>query len=564
MKRTLLFSLAIVSTLGGAGVLVSSRAEAGPTPQPPRYVRLQSISPGIAEGGHINVTGTVRGGRFIGDGSQITNVAASSLLPGIYGGLYQFTNPGNVWFGNGSNLTGVVAEGLAAGTYGNAYTLNNPANVFFGNGANLTGVVATGLAGGVYSNIYTFSNAANTFNGVHLGNFVGDGFALFNLNAAALTGVVPDANLPTNIARLMTNNAVNDASDGFKVTQSGAGNAGNFIISNPASFASNMVVATNGIGSGVTVQLTNAANGARGIDVLQAGVGPGVFASSAGGNAIWGITGSISAAGVIGDNTFGESVVGRCTQGQPGVGAVVGRNDGVGGYGVRGFVTKDDAIGVLGQSGISGSKAHAARFENVNAANDRTVVNIVQHNSAIGLALALDVTGNANVSGNLSKGGGAFKIDHPLDPANYYLYHSFVESPDMKNIYDGVVACDGNGRAVVELPDYFEALNKDFRYQLTCVGGFSNVYIDQEVANNRFVIAGGRPGLKVSWQVTGIRKDAYANKHRIPNTVPKADEDRGYYLHPDAFGLPPSLRIGYQDPQVNVNPNLPSNRGVGN
>lgn len=530
MKRTLLFSLAIVSALGGAGVLVSSRAEAGPTPPPPRYVRLQSISPGISEGGHINVTGTVRGGRFIGDGSQLTNVAASTLLPGIYNGLYQFTNPGNVWFGNGANLTGVVA---------------------------------TGLATGVYGNIYTFSNAGNTFNGVHLGNFVGDGFALFNLNATSLTGVVPDANLPTNLARLATNNAVNNGADGFKVTQSGAGNAGNFIISNPASVASAVVVANNGIGSGVTIQLTNPGNGARGLDVLQAGVGPGVFATSAGGNAVWGITSSISAAGVIGDNTFGESVVGRCTQGQNGVGAVVGRNDGAGGFGVRGFVTKDDAIGVIGQSGISGGKSHAARFENVNAANDRTVVDIVQHPAAVGLALALDVTGNANVSGNLSKGGGAFKIDHPLDPANYYLYHSFVESPDMKNIYDGVVACDGSGKATVELPDYFEALNKDFRYQLTCVGGFSNVYVDQEVSNNRFVIAGGRPGLKVSWQVTGIRKDAFANKNRIPNTVPKADEDRGYYLHPDAFGLPPSLRIGYQDPQINVNPNLPSNRGIG-
>ncbi len=40
-------------------------------------------------------------------------------------------------------------------------------------------------------------------------------------------------------------------------------------------------------------------------------------------------------------------------------------------------------------------------------------------------------TGNLSIAGNLSKRGGAFKIDHPLDPENKYLSHSFVESPDM-------------------------------------------------------------------------------------------------------------------------------------
>gem|GEM_PF-6415545 len=111
----------------------------------------------------------------------------------------------------------------------------------------------------------------------------------------------------------------------------------------------------------------------------------------------------------------------------------------------------------------------------MNAANDRNVVEIVQQQSATGLAL--NVTGNAAVSGNLSKGGGSFKIDHPLNPENQYLYHSFVESPDMKNIYDGVVELNQNGEAWVTMPKWFQALNAEFRYQLTCIGGFANVYI---------------------------------------------------------------------------------------
>ncbi len=58
---------------------------------------------------------------------------------------------------------------------------------------------------------------------------------------------------------------------------------------------------------------------------------------------------------------------------------------------------------------------------------------------------------------------------------------------------------------------YFEALSQDFRYQLTCIGGFSNVYLAEKITDNHFRIAGGNPGLEVSWQITGIRKDAWAN-----------------------------------------------------
>ena len=144
-----------------------------------------------------------------------------------------------------------------------------------------------------------------------------------------------------------------------------------------------------------------------------------------------------------------------------------------------------------------------------------------------------------DVDGNLSKAGGSFKIDHPLDPANKYLYHSFVESPDMMNIYNGNATLDGNGEAVVTLPDWFETLNRDFRYQLTAVGAPGpNLYVAEEIFGNHFKIAGGRPGAKVSWQVTGIRQDAWANAHRIPVEVEKPEVERGFYLHPELFGAP--------------------------
>lgn len=157
------------------------------------------------------------------------------------------------------------------------------------------------------------------------------------------------------------------------------------------------------------------------------------------------------------------------------------------------------------------------------------------------------VDGDLHVDGTLSKTAGAFKIDHPLDPENKYLLHSFVESPDMMNIYNGNIVTDASGKATVQLPDYFESLNMEFRYQLTVIGTFAQAIINKEVRNNKFEIATNQPNVKVSWQVTGIRHDAYAQKHRIPNTVDKEAKNKGKYLSPESFNQPKSKGIGYAE-----------------
>jgi hypothetical protein len=151
--------------------------------------------------------------------------------------------------------------------------------------------------------------------------------------------------------------------------------------------------------------------------------------------------------------------------------------------------------------------------------------------------------GDVDVDGRLSKAAGSFKIDHPLDPANKYLYHSFVESPDMMNVYNGNIVTDSQGRAVVEMPEWFEALNRDFRYQLTTIGQLALATVESEVANHQFTIQTDKPNVKVSWQVTGIRQDVYANAHRIPVEEAKPDKERGFYLHPELFGAPSEKSI---------------------
>jgi len=148
-------------------------------------------------------------------------------------------------------------------------------------------------------------------------------------------------------------------------------------------------------------------------------------------------------------------------------------------------------------------------------------------------------TGNLNVAGAITAGTKDFKIDHPLDPTNKFLYHGSVESSEMMNIYTGNAILDNSGEAVVTLPKWFEALNRDYRYQLTAIGAAApNLHVAQEISNHQFSIAGGAPGMKVSWQVTGVRHDAYAKTHPLVVEVKKSEKERGHYLHPDAYGAP--------------------------
>jgi hypothetical protein len=157
--------------------------------------------------------------------------------------------------------------------------------------------------------------------------------------------------------------------------------------------------------------------------------------------------------------------------------------------------------------------------------------------------------GHIYVSGNCTGCAGPTKIDHPLDPENKYLYHSTVQSPDMKNVYDGVVTLDANGEAEVVLPDWFEALNEEFRYQLTTIGGFAPVFISEEISGNHFKIAGGSAHMKVSWQVTGVRHDPYAEAHHVSVEEDKPADEKGKYLHPTEWGQPESKGVDYAEQQ---------------
>lgn len=124
--------------------------------------------------------------------------------------------------------------------------------------------------------------------------------------------------------------------------------------------------------------------------------------------------------------------------------------------------------------------------------------------------------GNVFIEGLLFKFASLFSIDHPLDPERKVLNHAAVEAPEYKTFYDGVVALDARGSARVKLPRWFEALNADFRYQLTPLGSAGpDLHVAEEVKQGSFVIAGGAPRQKVCWQVTGVRRDDWAMENPL-------------------------------------------------
>ncbi len=301
------------------------------------------------------------------------------------------------------------------------------------------------------------------------------------------------------------------------------------------------------VGDGDAHGVVGMSQGGTGVYGRSLGGGLGVEGRSATGTGVEGVnettssTGRLgsSGAGVWGTSANGAGVYGTST-GNDGVrgessgankSGVYGVSDQSNGYGVYGRNTSNSAIGVLGSpaAGVYGKGlgSNPGVFgEGAGSGGAGYFVGNVQ------------VTGNLLVNGTVSKGGGTFRIDHPLDPERRVLSHSFVESPEMKNVYDGVAVLESDGAAWVELPEWFEALNRDFRYQLTCLGGYAPVYIAEEIAGNRFRIAGGIPGLKVSWQVTGVRHDPWAETHPIAVEEDKQPQDQGSYIHPEAYGLP--------------------------
>ena len=157
-----------------------------------------------------------------------------------------------------------------------------------------------------------------------------------------------------------------------------------------------------------------------------------------------------------------------------------------------------------------------------------TVPGGVNNGTAIGYMVTNTVSDSTRVRGDLYLDGGtqvwtndgfgsanwgvkAFTIDHPLDPQNKVLRHYTLEGPQVWNVYKGTAQLDALGMATIQLPDYFEALNRNPQYDLTPIGSpMPNLFVKQTVKDNQFVIGGGVANGQVCWTVSGERNDPAA------------------------------------------------------
>jgi hypothetical protein len=262
------------------------------------------------------------------------------------------------------------------------------------------------------------------------------------------------------------------------------------------------------------------------------------FGNDSSGNLARGVTGSHDSASGTAAGVLGETIsTSNLAEGLRGW--VLSPNPGAGSAGVRGVNggTAANGIGVWGSQagggiGTYGSTPSGLGVLGTTDTGIAGVLGLSSSGAGAGVigsnvnGFAGYFSGNVHVAGTLTKAGGAFRIDHPLDPERKWLQHAFVESPDMLNVYNGNARTGGRGFAVVKLPGYFQALNRDFRYQLTVVGTRGwRARVAKEIEGNRFTIQSDVPFTRVSWQVTGVRKDSYANSHRIPVELAKSPVD---------------------------------------
>jgi hypothetical protein len=320
--------------------------------------------------------------------------------------------------------------------------------------------------------------------------------------------------------------------------------------------------AASPLGVAIPLNLTGSEGGSGGaiLNVMNTGDGFGISVSA---NTGIRATGRIGGRGVLAEGGAAES-------GGEGVEAHGGTSllsHAVGGTGVVAFGGNSSAgaggVGVraLGGSGASGRGGDGVFAIGADSANDNGGVGVIagggiSHGAGKTAGTGIFAVGGLGIDGAADGDAGVFignvtivddlnvtgtknfKIDHPLDPENKYLYHAAIESSEVLNVYSGNVTTNEQGEAVVMLPDWFEALNKDLRYQLTVIGTFAQAIVAEKVKHNRFTIKTNAPNVEVSWQVTGVRSDAAMLKRPFKAEEEKPERERGTYLNPGAFNHP--------------------------
>lgn len=399
-------------------------------------------------------------------------------------------------------------------------SVNNPtpfaSTVFSSYGANTFDAIAgaaTGTGDGVYGqNTSTGATPGAGVTGLS-NSATGMGVRAYNIHASG-TGLLGVGN------NVVGNYAVAGSGGAFSGARIGSYN---YSLNTSTSTSSTGVIGRDAAGTFTML------NGGAGVTGSAAGQGVGVFAYNTGStnlsHGVYSYISSSLAAAVLGIG--GNSAVQGQTTIASGVGAAgFGGADGDGvygtatgnlGYGVNGYVsTGTSAIGVYGFANSGVATRYGGFFDN-------------------------DLG---------SSGTKTFLIDHPMDPANKMLKHFSMESPEVLNMYRGNATLDASGEATITLPSYFESINNtNYSYHLTPIGAPASLYVKSEISNKQFVVAGGQPGMKISWAVYTERNDPYLQQFPEERTVElqKTGSQVGKYIAPNLYGQPMENALFYKD-----------------
>lgn len=498
-------------------------------------VNLQNTTPGVVQNGHSNISGTSKAGMFLGNGSLLTNLNGASINSGII----TLTGTSSTYMIRGSNnsgdpnATGVI--GLANSTTGITYggwfeSKSTSGRALFGYASapsgptyGVQGIASSNAARAVFG--LASHNTGNTYGGWFQTNSP-DGVGTYARNTAGGIGLRAES---TGTALQVLGSS----------TFTG-------IVGIGTDTPSYMLDVVHGGATGIRARSSStfsiididAANGDAALRFAKAGVNqwnlrnrPGddyfeFFELNGGGSRM-----------VIQDGT-GNVGIGETANPTYKLDVLHG-----GASGIR--ARSDSTFSIIDIDGANGDAALRFAKAGVNQWNTRN--NPATDDYQIfelgggGERLRIENgTGNVVIGANFTATGTItgsakfFLIDDPRDPYNSTLRHACIESDEYKNVYDGVATTDTQGYATVILPDWFDAINEKFRYQLTVLdegNDFVLAKVSRKIEGNEFTIRTSKPNIEVSWQVTGVRKDAYVKANPLVVEEPKSKAQKGRLLY---------------------------------
>ncbi len=595
MNKLILLGLA--ATLGAANLVLAPQGAS---------VDLQATSPGTAQTGHLNISGTATvgllksKGTVFGEATSPTGfsyggffTAASNQARGFYGYASSPTGLTYGGFFQNASESGRAVYGLATATTG--FNYGGYFQTASTTGRGLLGVAAapSGTTYGVYGTavsptgfgVYSDGNlhATGTISGNGSGLTLVNADLLDGLNSTAFLQAVPNPLSLVGVpAGAGTITGENGSSGSYSSGVRGVASA----LSGSTRGVSGHSSSPTGRGVfGEATALTGIAYGGR------------FESDSASGRGVYGLVGSASG------QTFGGSFRSHSTQGTGVFGEAIASTGAT--YGVYGLSASETGRGVYGVASANAGNNYGGYFI-TDSGSGRGVYGRAPNNVGVqgegytgvagsttdgrgvsGFAYGFEqnygILGQSNsqsaygVFGGLGSSSGSgygvyangdsgasgtksFRIDHPFDPENKYLVHYSNESPTPQNQYFGVIKTDSKGFAWVALPDYFEEINKDIKFQLTVVDeseDFILAKVSKKVQANRFQVRTSKPNVEVSWMVVGTRNDLYCRSKAITDVRPKEGSEVGTYQHPELYGFGPERRIAY-DPKYDRQPGASS------